>query len=336
VRSRAFLRAKNQTERFDLQSSQIWLVGGGIASMAAAVFLIRDASVPAQNIHILEELGLQGGALDGGKSPVQAGYVTRGGRMLEDEAYQILRNLLESIPSLEDPHITVRDEVVAFNARVKTEDRARLIDSNHRIMDASAYGFNVRDRLELTRLLATSEHSLGARRINEIFSEHFFTANFWQMWRTTFAFHNWHSAAELKRYFLRFNQEFSRIHTLSGVVRTKYNQRQRDGARTHSRSTRWCLVAVGSRVAQGEGFRQAEHLLRQYRREQVGVVHADHAGQGDPESHRGVLGQRARHRRTNDLSAIEVADVHCGALPTSLHGHAAGYLYALGLWSVHR
>src|ERR1700722_851860 len=212
------------TGKFDLQSSQIWLVGGGIASMAAAVFLIRDAGVPAQNIHILEELGLQGGALDGGKSPVQAGYVTRGGRMLEDEAYQILWNLLESIPSLEDPHITVRDEVVDFNARVKTEDRARLIDSNHRIMDARAYGFNMRDRVELTRLLATSEHSLGARRINEIFSEHFFTTNFWQMWRTTFAFQNWHSAAELKRYFLRFIQEFSRIHTLSGVVRTKYNQ----------------------------------------------------------------------------------------------------------------
>lgn len=41
------------------------------------------------------------------------------------------------------------------------------------------------------------------------------SANFWQMWRTTFAFQNWHSAIELKRYFLRFIQEFSRIHTLA-------------------------------------------------------------------------------------------------------------------------
>ncbi len=66
------------------------------------------------------------------------------------------------------------------------------------------------------RLLATPEHTLGAKRIDELFSEHFFTTNFWQMWRTTFAFQNWHSAIELKRYFLRFVQEFSRIHTLSG------------------------------------------------------------------------------------------------------------------------
>jgi oleate hydratase len=208
----------------DPKTSEIWLVGGGIASMAAAAFMIRDAGVPGAHIHILEELGLEGGALDGSASPVQAGYVTRGGRMLEEEAYQTLWNLLETIPSLEDPGISVRQECLAFNERVKTEAHARLIDADHRILDASAYGFNWSDRLELTRLLATPEHTLGARRIDELFSEHFFTTHFWQMWRTTFAFQNWHSAIELKRYFLRFVQEFSRIHTLSGVRRTKYNQ----------------------------------------------------------------------------------------------------------------
>jgi oleate hydratase len=208
----------------DPKTSQVWLVGGGIASMAAAVFLIRDAGVPAQNIHILEELGLEGGALDGGLSPVQTGYVTRGGRMLEDEAYQTLWNLLDSIPSLEDPNVTVHQETVEFNERVKTDAHARLIDGEHGIIDAGVYGFDARDRLEMMRLMALSEHALGARRIDELFSEHFFTTNFWQMWRTTFAFQNWHSAIELKRYFRRFIQEFSRIHTLSGVRRTKYNQ----------------------------------------------------------------------------------------------------------------
>lgn len=206
------------------ETSQVWLVGGGIASMAAAVFLIRDAGVPARNAHIVEELRLGGGALDGAKSPVQAGYVTRGGRMLEEEAYQTLWNLLETIPSLEDPKVSVRQEILDFNKQVKTEAHARLIDKAHNVVDASSYGFNSWDRLEMMRLLATPEHVLGARRIDEMFSEHMLSTNFWQMWRTTFAFQNWHSAIELKRYFLRFIQEFSRIHTLSGVRRTKYNQ----------------------------------------------------------------------------------------------------------------
>jgi oleate hydratase len=43
-------------------------------------------------------------------------------------------------------------------------------------------------------------------------------------WRAAGRGHNWHSAIELKRYFLCFIQEFGRIHTLSGVRRSKYNQ----------------------------------------------------------------------------------------------------------------
>ena len=39
-----------------------------------------------------------------------------------------------------------------------------------------------------------------------------------------FRFSKRHSAAELRRYFLRFIQELPRIHTLAGVKRTKYNQ----------------------------------------------------------------------------------------------------------------
>lgn len=161
-------------EPLDPMTSQAWLVGGGIASMAAAVFLIRDAGMPPQNIHILEELGLEGGGLDGGQSPVQPGYVTRGGRMLEDEAYQTLWNLLASIPSIENPAVSVRDEVMTFNQQVKTADHARLIDREHRIVDASQYGFDWQDRLELMRLLATPNthwvHGASTRFFPAIFS----------------------------------------------------------------------------------------------------------------------------------------------------------------------
>jgi oleate hydratase len=206
------------------KESEVWLVGGGIASMASAVFLIRDAGMPARQIHILEELGLAGGSLDGSLAPTQDAYVTRGGRMLAEEPYQTLWNLLASIPSLEDPNKTVRQEILEFNQRVKTDAHARLIGRGAKILEAADYGLNTTDRAELTRLLATPENLLGARRIDEMFSDHFFRTNFWQMWRTTFAFQNWHSAIELKRYFLRFIQEFPRMHTLAGVRRTVYNQ----------------------------------------------------------------------------------------------------------------
>ena len=55
------------------------LVGGGIASLAAAVYLIRDGDVPGSHIRILEEAAL-GGSLDAGGTPEQ-GYSMRGTRM---------------------------------------------------------------------------------------------------------------------------------------------------------------------------------------------------------------------------------------------------------------
>jgi oleate hydratase len=193
--------------------------------MATAAFAIRDAGVPGGNVHILEELGIAGGSMDGGPSPTaDMAYVTRGGRMLEEEAYQCTWDLFSSIPSLEDPAVTVRDEIRDFNAHVRTGSKARLIDSSHHIMDAGHLGLSTRDRLEMTRLLMSPEICLGSRRIDEVMSPHFFTTNFWQMWRTTFAFQKWHSAMELRRYCLRFVQELSSIHTLAGVRRTKYNQ----------------------------------------------------------------------------------------------------------------
>ena len=44
------------------------------------------------------------------------------------------------------------------------------------------------------------------------------------MWSTIFAFETWHSAIELRRYFLRFIHLFPTMATMSGIYRTKFNQ----------------------------------------------------------------------------------------------------------------
>ncbi len=206
-------------------SSKVYLVGGGVGSLAAAAFLIRDAGVPAANIHILEQIQIAGGSMDGAPAPVpEGGYVTRGGRMFETKYYVCLWDLLATIPTLEDPTVSVLDEFHAFNKAHPTNAKARIILKDRSIPDASKLGFDVRDRADLTRLLALPEHVIGARRIDDFFQPHFFETNFWCMWRTTFAFQTWHSAIELKRYFQCLAHMFDQIHTLSPVRRSKYNQ----------------------------------------------------------------------------------------------------------------
>lgn len=221
------MKAPLLNKNIDPASVQLWIVGGGIAGMSVAAFAIRDGKVPAANIHILEETALPGGSLDGAAAPLQPeqhAWVTRGGRMLTDETYLCLWDLFATIPARDDPSISVREECRRFNEEVRTHAQGRLIDGAHRIIDAEQLGFSVANRAQMLRLLAAPEALIGSRRIDEFFDEHFFQTNFWRMWRTTFAFQKWHSAVELRRYFLRFVQEFPRIHTLAGVKRTKYNQ----------------------------------------------------------------------------------------------------------------
>src|ERR1039457_2697787 len=198
-------------------------VGGGIGSMAAAAFMIRDGGVPGANITIYEALPVLAGSLDAAGNPGE-GYSLRGGRMLTTDNYECTWGLFKSIPSLSDPNKSVFDETIAFNERIKSHSRARLVDGNRAIVDVTSMGFTMRDRVELVRLAEASEQTLGASRITDWLSPEFFTTKFWYMWATTFAFQPWHSAVEFKRYLHRFMKEFTRIETLAGVKRTIFNQ----------------------------------------------------------------------------------------------------------------
>lgn len=48
---------------------KVYLVGGGIGSMAAAFFLIKDAGFSGKDIVMLEDLDIEGGSMDGSGNP---------------------------------------------------------------------------------------------------------------------------------------------------------------------------------------------------------------------------------------------------------------------------
>lgn len=200
-----------------------YLVGGGIGSMAAAAFMIRDAGMQGPNITILEAAAVMGGSLDGAGDPV-SGYRLRGGRMLTTDNYECTWDLFKTIPSLRHPGQSVFEETLAFNDEHRAHSRARLVDRRRAKVPVSSMGFSMQDRIELLKLSNASEYDLGNTRITDWLSPGFFESEFWFMWVTTFAFQPWHSAVELKRYLHRFMLEFSRIETLSGVKRTVFNQ----------------------------------------------------------------------------------------------------------------
>jgi oleate hydratase len=243
--------------------AKVYLVGGGIASLAAAVFMIRDGNIPGCNITILEELDKIGGSLDGSGTP-ESGYVLRGGRMIESK-YVCTFDLFSSIPTL-DGSRTVTQEIVDWNKTLKTSSKSRLFRSGHR-ETAPSFGLRERDILALERLALEPEAMLGGTSIAEQFDPEFFATNFWLMWCTTFAFQPWHSAVEFRRYLLRFAHMVDGLNCLNGIMRTVYNQ--------YDSMVRPLVKWLTERGVESETNTRVTNLLLNDHRETMTVTHID-------------------------------------------------------------
>ena len=200
-----------------------WITGSGLAGLSAAAFLVRDAQVPGENIHILEQDTIPGGALDGIKEP-EDGFVIRGGREMENH-FECLWDLFRSVPSLEVEGASVLDEFYWLNRDDPNYSLQRA--TVNRGQDAHTDGkFDLtrKAQKELVKLFLASREDVENVRINEWFSEDFLASNFWMYWRTMFAFEEWHSALEMKLYVHRFIHHIGGLPDFSALKFTKYNQ----------------------------------------------------------------------------------------------------------------
>ena len=190
----------------DASKKSAYIVGGGLAGLAAAVFMIRDGKMRGNKIHIFEELPIAGGSMDGIKNP-QRGFIIRGGREMEAH-FETLWDLFRSIPSLENPDISVLDEFYWLN---KSDDDGKLTLTPTAIR-------------EMIDLALTPEEKLQDVQIDQVFGDEFFESNFWLYWATMFAFEKWSSAMEMRRYLLRFIHHVGKLADMSALKFTKYNQ----------------------------------------------------------------------------------------------------------------
>lgn len=206
-----------------VESKSAYLIGSGLASLAAAAFLVRDGQMEGKRIHILEKDSIAGGACDGYRYD-DVGFVIRGGREV-DNRYECLWDLFHSVPSLEKEGASVLDEFYWLN---KHDPNSSLMRATvNRGEDAHTDGkFALSDKgmQEIMRLFFTPDEALYNRRISEFFSDEVLNSNFWLYWRTMFAFENWHSALEMKLYIKRFIHHIGGMPDFTAVRFTKYNQ----------------------------------------------------------------------------------------------------------------
>jgi oleate hydratase len=215
----AFARPKKPE---GIDEKHAYIVGTGLAGLSAACFLVRDAQMPGENIHILEARKLPGGACDGEQQPI--GFTMRGGREM-DNHFEVMWDLYRSIPSIEHEGQSVLDEYYWLNKEDPNYSLCRATEN--RGQDAHTdkkFGLSDAGLMEIMKLFFTPDEQLYGKRINEIWDDEVFNSNFWMYWRTMFAFENWHSALEVKRYVQRYIHHIGGLPDFTALRFTRYNQ----------------------------------------------------------------------------------------------------------------
>lgn len=209
-----------------IEKRKAHIIGGGVAGLASAVFLIDDCYVPGENVTIYDQLPLMGGSMDGAKIG-EGKYTCRGERELEPymECFWYLGN---KIPSLYTPGRTITEETVDVNKTDRIYAHARILHKQGEVWEG-IHNFKMSPALsaKMQQMLAMPEEEMDGQTIEEFFGDTFeeFRKNpTWQCFHTMLAFKDYHSMIEMKRYMIRFIQFQPRMEILDGMLHTKYNE----------------------------------------------------------------------------------------------------------------
>ncbi len=207
----------------NIEKKRAFIVGGGIAGLAAAVYLIQDAHMPASNITLYEAKDNYGGALEA-FGTAKEGYLSPGAR--EPEPYfQCMWDLCRRIPSLEEPERTVLDETVEFNRQYPIFCNVRFLEKLGNI-DETQHDLQLdpESGMRLMQLLFTPDESLANVTLRDWFPDTYFVSNMWQDFRTKLAFQEWDSALEMKLYVHRFLHLGEGTEEHRGILHFKYDE----------------------------------------------------------------------------------------------------------------
>ena len=197
-----------------------YLIGSGLAALSAACFMVRDGQMKGEHIHVLEKDPIPGGACDGYKYQ-DIGYVMRGGREM-DNHFECMWDLFRSIPSIEDENVTVLDEYYWLNKHDPNYSLCRAtVNCGEDAHTDGKFGLSDKGATEILKLFMTPDEQLYDKKITDFFDDEVLNTNYW---RTMFAFENWHSALEMKRYLQRYIHHIGGLPDFTALRFTRYNQ----------------------------------------------------------------------------------------------------------------
>ena len=199
------------------------IVGGGFGGLAAAALLIRNAGCPERTSRSTRRASVLGGGFFLGGN-ARAATTCRAPSLTRNSAAHSI------CWSWSLPHAIRLSPLRKISSPSTPASRTRTKRTSS---IATAASFTVRvSGSALPTVFAsrgsvlTPEAMLDGRRIDEFFSQRFFSTEFWFLWSTIMGSLPQSSVIEFRRYMNRFLYLFGDLSNMTGVMRTPLNQHQ--------------------------------------------------------------------------------------------------------------
>lgn len=208
----------------DYGDRKAYLIGGGIAGLSAAAYLIRDCHFPGNQITVFE-----GNVMSGGSSLSSGtradGFFCRGAGRLDKETYENFKDLFDSIPSLNKKRKSVAEEIREFSEAHPLKQKGRLVGGDGKLVHGKSMGLSHADRMAVLRLLRVDEKKLDNLTIEDWFKEtpHIFETRFWYLWQSAFFFKKDSSLFEFRRCLRRRLSAFGKMDSMEWEVSLPMN-----------------------------------------------------------------------------------------------------------------
>ncbi len=148
----------------------------------------------------------------------------RGGREM-DNHFEVMWDVYRDVPSKDDPNVSVLDEYYWLNKEDPNYSLCRATSNcGKKLPTGKDFTLDKEAQRQLLKLYMTREEDLEYKKISDCFDSHFFSSNFWLYWQTMFAFQEWSSALEMKRYIQRYVHHIDGLPDFTALRFTRYNQ----------------------------------------------------------------------------------------------------------------
>ena len=149
---------KIEARFYKTDHTKAYIIGSGLAGLAAAAHLIREGVKPNQ-VYIFERSEDTGGSTHA-QGDADKGYFLNGTNMIDQDHYNSLFELLNVIPSTSNPGKTCREDIAEFSEKYPINSEGRLVTLDQERVDTSAMGISLKDSSSMSLLLVVPEYTL--------------------------------------------------------------------------------------------------------------------------------------------------------------------------------